>query len=430
VTVSTALASDKETKKNKVWLSPPDVGQKELDYTVAAIKSGWIAPLGEYLDRFESNLCTFLGATDVCALSSGTAAIHLALIIAGVKNGDEVLVASFTFAGSANPIVYLGAKPIFIDSEKYTWNIDPDLLEEAILKKIKAGKKPKALIAVHLYGMPCQILRIKEICRKYEIALIEDAAESLGSYFHFENEAERVEAQKNSLSDKVVFTSPNEVLGEKNKNTIMTGTIGEYGILSFNGNKLITTSGGGALVANDRKITQKARFLSTQAKDPAPHYQHSEIGYNYRLSNICAAIGCGQVESLETKIAARRENFKKYNERLSKINGIKLPYEPRGYFSNRWLTTILFEPSSINSAKKNKELIFREKMRERLLEENIESRPLWKPLHLQPVFNDCEFFGSGFCESLFNQGLCLPSGSSLDASDLERVCEIIAKSIN
>jgi len=361
----------------KIWLSSPHMGGGELKYIHEAFDQNWIAPLGPNVDQFEKELSSYLGTGHAAALSSGTAALHLALILTGVQRDDEVLCQSFTFSASANPIVYQGATPIFIDSETATWNMDPELLEEAIVDRIRKGRKPKACIVVHLYGMPASIERIREICQQYEIVLIEDAAEALGSHIH----------------------------GRK------LGTFGEFGVLSFNGNKIITTSGGGALVSDDGAAIAKARFYATQARDNAPHYQHSEIGYNYRMSNISAGIGRGQMEVLDQWIQLRRRNFEFYREHL--------PYEwqrePEGSFSNRWLSCALLESYEI-----------REELRLALASENIESRPLWKPMHLQPVFADYPSYTNGVSDDLFQRGLCFPSGSNLSLKDLERVCEVAA----
>jgi dTDP-4-amino-4,6-dideoxygalactose transaminase len=321
------------------------------------------------------------------ALSSGTAAIHLALIMLGVKPGDEVIASSFTFSATVNPIAYQGALPILIDSEADTWNMSPELLETAIKDRISKGKKPKAIIIVHLYGMPAKMDAIMELANRYEIPLIEDAAEALGS---------------------------------KYKNQSL-GTFGILGVLSFNGNKIITTSGGGALISNDEKLIAKSRFLATQARDSAPHYQHSEIGYNYRMSNIVAGIGRGQLEVLDEHIALRRRNFTFYKEQFSEFEGISFHQEPdENYFSNYWLTCITVDPAKMKG-------ISREDIRLALDAENIESRPLWKPMHLQPVFSHCPFYGNGISEKLFQTGLCLPSGSNLTTDEKERIMGIILK---
>nr|WP_297782550.1 aminotransferase class I/II-fold pyridoxal phosphate-dependent enzyme [uncultured Allomuricauda sp.] len=365
----------------KIWLSPPHMGGNEETYVKEAFDTNWIAPLGPNVQQFEKSIEDFV-KNDVHAacLSSGTGAIHLGLEILGVGQGDEVICQSFTFAASANPITYLGASPIFVDSEEETWNISPVLLEEAIKDRMDKGKKPKAIVAVHLYGMPYKVDKVHAIARKYEIPVIEDSAEALGSSYRGFN----------------------------------CGSFGEIGILSFNGNKIITTSGGGALLCKDLKMKEKAIFLATQARDNAPHYQHSHIGYNYRMSNVLAGIGRGQMEVLENRVKARRQNFEFYKENLSALPEIEFVNEPAGSYSNRWLTCILTPSYDV-----------REKIRMALESENIESRPLWKPMHLQPVFSDNVSFENGVSKALFERGLCLPSGSSLEIEDLERVCGII-----
>lgn len=371
--------------KSRIWLSSPHMGGDELAYVREAFETNWVAPVGPNISAFEEELSRYVGVKHCAALSSGTAAIHLALIILGVRQDDEVICSSFTFSGTCNPIIYQKAKPVFVDSELQTWNMDPELLEESILDRInKTGKKPKAIIVVHLYGMPAQIDKIMEVSRRYEIPVIEDAAEALGSSFKGQN----------------------------------LGTFGDLSILSFNGNKIITTSGGGALLSNNNNWIQKARFLATQARDSASHYEHSEIGYNYRLSNICAGIGRGQLKVLENRVQQRRAVFSFYTNELSHFEGISFLQESEGYFSNRWLTTILV-------AAKNTGGKTREDIRLALDNENIESRPLWKPMHLQPVFQACESYTNGVSESLFEHGLCLPSGSNLTKEDLKAVTNVV-----
>lgn len=371
-------------KNPRIWLSPPHMGGTEINYVQEAFATNWIAPFGPNVDGFEKDLSLYTNVTDTAVLVSGTAAIHLALTILGVKPRDEVICQSFTFSASANPIVYLGATPIFIDSEDDTWNIDPDLLEEAVKSRISKGKKPKAIILVHLYGIPAKIDEIKSIADKYEIPLVEDAAEALGSRY----------------KDKHV------------------GTFGEMGIFSFNGNKIITTSGGGAIISNNKEYVRKARFLATQARDDAPHYEHSEIGFNYRMSNVIAGIGRGQMEVIDERVIIRRNNFELYRKELSRFEGIRFLLEPENSFSNRWLTTIIVDPVKTHG-------ITREDIRFELEKDNIESRPLWKPMHLQPVFKDAPNYSNGTSESLFKDGLCLPSGSNLSDNDFERIFLII-----
>lgn len=368
----------------KIWLSSPHMGGKEQAYVNEAFATNWVAPLGPHVDAFEKGLAVFTGTQHAAALSSGTAAIHLALIMLGIKAGDEVLCQSFTFSASANPIAYQGAEPVFIDSEKETWNMCPVHLKAAIEDRLKKGKKPKAIIPVHLYGMPAKMEAIMSIAKEFGIPVIEDAAEALGS----------------TINGKAC------------------GSFGDMGILSFNGNKIITTSGGGALISDSENYISKARFLATQARDAAPHYQHSHIGYNYRMSNVCAGIGLGQLEALPLRVQQRRANYSFYAEALKGLPGISFLPEPQGSFSNRWLTTITIDAKTSGG-------ISRESVRLALEKDNIESRPLWKPMHLQPIFAQCAFYGDGVSEKLFDEGLCLPSGSNLLKADLERVAAII-----
>lgn len=359
--------------KSKIWLSSPHMGGNELKYIEEAFDTNWIAPLGPNVTGFENDLKSYLNNDiHIACLSSGTSALHLALILAGVTEEDYVICQSMTFSASANPIVYQGATPIFIDSEKETWNMCPNYLEEAIKDSLLNGKKPKAIIVVHLYGMPAKMDDIMAIAKKYEIPIIEDAAEALGSNFK----------------------------GKK------CGTFGDYGILSFNGNKIITTSGGGAIICNDEETKNKAVFLATQAKDEAPHYEHSKVGYNYRMSNVLAGIGRGQMEVLDKHVELRRGMHDFYKELFNNFDGITVFEEPSNdYFSNHWLSCILVDSKIAGFS--------REDLRLELLNKNIEARPLWKPMHLQPVFQDALFYGSNISETLFKNGLCLPSGSNL-----------------
>ena len=372
----------------KIWLSPPHMGGNELKYINDAFDSNWISPLGENVDCFEKELENYLGNdSHVLSLSSGTAAIHLGLILLGVKSGDEVICQSFTFAASAYPIVYLGAKPIFIDSELDTWNICPESLETAILDRISKGKKPKAIIAVHLYGNPYKTDKIKLISDKYQIPVLEDSAEALGSKFNHRK----------------------------------CGTFGDVGVLSFNGNKIITTSGGGALVLKSKSLKDKALFYATQARDNAVHYEHSKIGYNYRMSNICAGIGRGQMEVLDKHINLRIANKNFYKKLFNDVKGVNVFFvSDENFFSNSWLTTILIDPKLTNG-------ITRENLRIALESKNIEARPLWKPMHIQPVFSQYPFYGSKNSVDLFNNGLCLPSGSNLSNDDKNLIASIIKK---
>lgn len=367
--------------RSKVWLSSPHMGGNEQSYVKEAFDTNWVAPLGPNVDQFEKAIENFIdNNVYAAALSSGTAAIHLALELLGVSRGDEVICQSFTFSASANPIMYLGATPVFVDSEKDTWNISPELLKQAIESRIANGKKPKAIVAVHLYGMPYKIAEIKEISEYYDIPVVEDSAEALGSSY----------------------------------NGVNCGSFGAIGILSFNGNKIITTSGGGALVSKNEDYKKRAVFLATQARDEAPHYQHSAVGYNYRMSNILAGIGRGQMEVLQDRVNARRFVYQTYFDQLSHLKEIEFLQEPTGYYSNRWLTCIL-TPSFET----------REEIRNVLLEHNIESRPLWKPMHLQPVFEKYINFSNGTSEDLFNRGLCLPSGSNLNIEDVNYIIALI-----
>ena len=370
--------------KSKIWLSSPHMGGAELKYIHKAFDENFIAPLGSNIDVFENDLQDFLRENvNVVALSSGTAALHLALVMLGVKMGDEVICQSMTFSASANPIVYQGATPIFIDSERETWNICPKALEIAIKDRLSKGKKPKAIIVVHIYGMPAKMDEIMKIANKYEIPIVEDAAEALGSIY-------------------------------KRKKC---GTFGEMSILSFNGNKIITTSGGGALVCRKQAQKERAVFLSTQARDEAPYYQHSEIGYNYRMSNVSAGIGCGQMEVLEERIIQRRFNHNFYRNLFESMEGISIFSEPNDdFYSNHWLTAIVIDEERIG--------FDRDKLRLKFLENNIETRPLWKPMHLQPIFTDAPYYGEDVSERLFQKGLCLPSGSNMTDNDRERIAKI------
>lgn len=372
---------------SKIWLSSPHMGGNELKYVHEAFDANWVAPLGPNVNGFEQDIENYLNANvKVAALSAGTAALHLALIECGVSQGDEVICQSMTFSASANPIAYLGATPVFVDSEIETWNICPVALEEAIKDRIAKGKTPKAIIAVHLYGMPFKVDEVLAIANKYNIPVIEDAAEALGSTY-------------------------------KGK---ACGTFGRFGVLSFNGNKIITTSGGGALVCQNQADKDQTVFLATQARDNAPHYQHSQIGYNYRMSNIVAGIGRGQMEVLNDRVEARRAMNTFYQELFADIEGVTVFTEPtQDYFSNHWLSAIVIDPVIA--------LTTREDLRLAFLEDDIESRPLWKPMHLQPVFENTPYYGGQVAEELFENGLCLPSGSNLTDQDRERITTIVKK---
>lgn len=364
----------------KILLSSPHLSGRELPYVQQAFDTNWIAPLGPNVDGFEYELCAYVGAGHAATLSSGTAAIHLALILLGVSRDDIVLCQSFTFAASANPIVYQGAIPVFIDSESDTWNLCPEALEKALKHYTKLGKRPKAVIGVHLYGMPAKMREILALCEAYEVPFVEDAAEALGSTY----------------------------FGQK------TGSFGTMSVLSFNGNKIITTSGGGALLSDNENFIKKAKFLATQARDEAPHYQHSEIGYNYRMSNVSAGIGRGQLEVIDERVAQRRANFNFYQKELGGLPGLTFQPETEGHFSNRWLSCLTIDPQQSGG-------VTRETIRLALGQAGIESRPLWKPMHLQPVFADAPYFGGKVAETLFEEGLCLPSGSNLETDDLQRI---------
>lgn len=363
----------------KIYLSPPHMSGREMKYIQEAFDSNWIAPIGPNIDAFDEELCQYTGSRHALAVSSGTAALHLALLAIGVGRGDIVLCQSLTFVATANPIMYVGATPVFIDSEPVTWNMCPNALEDAIMHYLSIGKKPKAVIVVHLYGMPAMLREILYLCEKYGILLIEDAAEALGS----------------------------EYQGRK------AGTFGNIGILSFNGNKIITTSGGGAILSDSAEYIEKARFLATQAREPVLHYEHRMVGYNYRMSNICAGIGRGQLEVVDDRVRQRRANFQFYQFSLRKIPGIGFQNGVADPFSNRWLTALTVE--------KEKALL----IQKALLANGIESRPVWKPMHCQKIYETLPRFGGSVSEKLFNRGLCLPSGSNLSDDDKRLVARIV-----
>ena len=355
------------------------MGEDELSNVQEAFATNWISPAGPFIGQFENDLAAYCGTAGAGVVQSGTAAIHLALRLLEIQQGDLILCQSFTFIGSSNPILYEKATPVFIDSEASTWNMCPNALEQAIIDQKKKGKHPKAIVVVHLYGMPAKINEIMAIAHRYNIPVIEDAAEALGSY----------------IDGKAC------------------GSFGDFGILSFNGNKIITTSGGGALLSNNLDALQKARFLATQAKDNAPHYEHTQMGYNYRMSNIAAAIGVGQLKVLDQRVAARRANHDFYQKLLANVEGIQFLDEPEGYFSNRWLSCIIID-SAVTG-------VSREDLRLALEKVNIESRPLWKPMHMQPLFANNDYYGTDFIEKLFIDGICLPSGSNLTPQEKERI---------
>ena len=373
------------THLRRIYLSPPHMSGLEAPLVQEVFASNWIAPLGPQVDAFEAEFAQMVGSPHALALSSGTAALHLSLLLAGVGPGDEVLVSSLTFSASANPVVYLGARPVLIDSETTSWNMDPALLTETLARKARQGRLPKAVVLVHLYGQAADIDPILQACQRYDVPLIEDAAEALGATYQ--------------------SRSP--------------GVFGQSGIFSFNGNKIITTSGGGMLVSPDKEFIEHARKLATQARDPAPHYEHSEIGYNYRLSNVLAAIGRGQLQVLAERVRRRREICESYCSLLGDLPGLAfMPEAPWGC-STRWLTVITVDPAQFGAT--------REDIRLALEAENIESRPLWKPMQLQPVFRDCEVVGGAVAERLFRDGLCLPSGTAMSEDDLARVAAVVRK---
>lgn len=370
--------------KPRIFLSYVDMGGTEKQWVDEAFRSEWIVPLGPNVDEFEHRLEKYLGAPYVVALSAGTAAIHLGLVAVGVETGDEVICQSFTFAASANPIIYQGAKPIFVDSEPDSWNMSPELLEEAIIdRKRQTGRYPKAIIPVHLYGMPAKMDEIMAIADKYGIAVVEDAAEALGS----------------------------EYKGNK------CGLFGRFGCLSFNGNKIITTSGGGALICHSEEEAVRVKFYATQAREPRPYYYHEVIGFNYRLSNVCAGIGCGQMDVLAEHVERRKANHKFYTEAFAGIEGLTVQQNPGEEFdSNFWLSTVLIDPSTGKDP---------ETARQLMADALIETRRLWRPMHMQPVYKDAPYYGGDCCESLFDRGLCLPSGSNLSEDDLQCVADVL-----
>ena len=355
------------------------MGPDERELLLDAFDSNWIAPLGPHVNAFEEEFAAYVGAGHAAALSSGTGAIHLALLLHDVGPGDRVYLPSLTFCGSVNPVRYVGAEPVFIDSERDTWNMDPALLAEALEADAKQGDLPKAVMAVHLYGQSAKLEEIALLCAKYGIPLIEDAAEALGTLNHGKH----------------------------------VGTTGSFGIFSFNGNKIISTSGGGMLVSDNAELIARSRFYATQAREPEPHYQHEVVGYNYRLSNLLAAVGRGQLRHIEDRVASRRENFEDYAARLGNLDGIEMMPEPEGDRSTRWLTVMEIDAKEFGATPTE--------VRLHLETLNIEARPLWKPMHMQPIFRDCKMIGGSVCEEMFEHGLCLPSGSSLTQADRDRV---------
>ena len=374
-----------ENKRERLYLSPPQMSGEgyELEFVHEAFDTNWIAPIGPHVSAFEKEVAGYVGASHAAAVTSGSAAIHLALIIIGVEPGDEVICSSFTFCASVNPVIYQKAKPTFIDSDEISWNMDPNLLDEELWRRAKIGKLPKAAIVVDLYGQSADFDPIRESCREYNVKVIEDAAEALGA----------------------------EYKGKK------CGTFGSVGIFSFNGNKIITTSGGGMLISEDEEFIRKARFLATQARDDFPHYQHTSIGYNYRMSNVLAGIGRGQMKVIDDRVSRRREIFDYYRMKLKNMPGIRFMPESDYSRCNRWLTCITVDPREFGGS--------REDIRIELEKHNIESRSLWKPMHLQPVFEGCEMCGGAVSEKLFETGLCLPSGGAMSHDDLDHVIHLI-----
>ena len=369
---------------DRLYLSPPHLGRHELNYLHKAIEDNWVAPVGPNLDGFERDICEFTGMAHAVALTSGTAAIHLGLRLLGVGPGDDVLCPSFTFVATANPITYLGATPVFIDSEAQTWNMCPERLREALEDLRRRNRRPRALILVHLYGMPCRLREILAVAEEFGVPVLEDAAEALGATY--EGRA--------------------------------LGSFGAVGVFSFNGNKILTTSGGGVLVTNNADWAKKVLSWATQARDAAPYYQHSELGYNYRLSNLLAGIGRGQMGLLDDRVKKRREIYAWYQDKLRDLPGLSFgPAEPAGGRSNRWLTCLLLDPAATSATP--------EQLRLHLETHNVESRPLWKPLHLQPLFAGVPMYGGAVCTDLFTRGLCLPSGSAMKETDLRRVADAV-----
>jgi dTDP-4-amino-4,6-dideoxygalactose transaminase len=369
----------------RIFLSPPHLGHREAELVADAFATNWIAPLGPHVDAFEREFCAAIGAPFGAALSSGTAALHLALQLLGVGAGDEVLTSTLTFVASVNPVRYLGASPVFVDSELASWNMDPQLLADELDRRAKRKRLPKVVVVVHLYGQSADVDPIVAACARHGVPLVEDAAEALGATYRGRT----------------------------------PGTFGRAGIFSFNGNKILTTSGGGMLVSDDERLVAHARKLATQAREPAPHYEHAEVGYNYRLSNVLAAIGRGQLGVLEERVAARRRNFQHYQRALADLPGVEFMPEASWGRHSRWLTTLTIDPDAFGAD--------REAVRMALEAENIEARPVWKPMHLQPLYVGAECIGGGVAEHLFERGLCLPSGSSLSTEDLDRVVDVVRR---
>lgn len=402
-----------DASPTRIYLSSPHMGGEELALVQEAFATNWIAPLGPHVDGFEREFAEVVGSAHAAALSSGTAALHLALRLAEVEPGDEVFVSTLTFSASVNPILYVGARPVFIDSERESWNMDPQILAEALESRAQSGKLPKAVILVHLYGQSADIDAVQALCERYGVMLIEDAAEALGASYYGRSEIgdRRSDADAGNLTKRV----------ESGGKRVSPGSQGRMGIYSFNGNKIITTSGGGMLVSEDQALVAKARFLATQARDAAPHYQHSEIGYNYRLSNVLAGIGRGQLKVLASHVNARRRNCAIYQKALADIPGLHFMPEASFGRCTRWLTCLTIDPEQAGTD--------RETVRLALEKENIEGRPVWKPMHRQPIFEKYDRFGGEVAEELFANGLCLPSGSNLTDEDLDRVIAVLRRTL-
>ena len=409
-------------KPTRIHLSPPHIGETEFQHVRNAFNTNWIAPVGPNIDSFELEFAEYVGSKHAVAVASGTAAIHLALITAGVGPGDEVLVSTLTFCASVNPILYQGARPVFIDSERESWNLDPNLLEMELRRRASIGRLPKALVLVHLYGQSADIDPILKLCNEYGVILIEDAAEALGATYTgratpFEGDgiSQDGDSFANGIDPNLIEVTPSRAKGR----SVTPGTFGKAGIYSFNGNKIITTSGGGMLVTDDGDLAAQARKLATQARDDAPHYQHSSVGYNYRMSNVLAGIGRGQLSVLEDRVQARRRIFSKYQERLSSIPGISFMPEASWGRHTRWLTCLTIDETAFGATP--------EQVRLALDAENIESPPVWKPMHMQPVYAEYEAVGGEVAEDLFARGLCLPSGSSMTDEEIERVLQVVER---
>lgn len=381
-----------DDRGHRILLSGPHVGPDDREFLLEAFDSNWITPLGPQVDAFEREFAERVGAKHALALSSGTAALHLALREVGVEPGDEVVVSDLTFVASVNPVLYLGAAPIFVGSEESSWNMDPELLEEALLDRLRKGARVSAVVAVHLYGQPASLEAIQEVCRRYDVPLVEDAAEALGAVYHSRDGGQE---------------SP--------------GLRGRCGIYSFNGNKMITTSGGGMLVSDDEALIEHARKLAAQAREPFPHYEHSEVGYNYRLSNLLAAVGRAQLGTLDHRVEARRRIFERYRETLGEIPGVSFQPEAPWATHCRWLSCMTVDPQMAG--------VDREGVRTALERENIEARPLWKPMHMQPLFRECPVYDGSLGRRLFEDGLCVPSGSGLAPTDQDRVIRVIRRSV-